>query len=360
MVGEEYWNGLPPRLRPKPPLNNVSKKVLNCKESQDVKTVKKYLRVIRNSQNVINEDSQEFYKPEFLEYEKRILQTDINNIKRDIEPLSEKYSELLTKICSNTTDDNDPNRKYVEGMIMEISDKQRELKEYELELFKARRTYCDSVKVRLELEVKEHLEIIGELSSITNDIVSKIDAYKKEIDQLYSSPETVNIRDQDARIGVLVQKLKSLKRIEKGLEEQAIASLTSSAPESNDYKKIRTIRKSIGDVQRAKLVKVVERRKRIQDLDRQICVLKEELHKKKNKSDNKSRRDSWRKNVNLSDGMINELNSINSMYPRKRLSGNRNSVFAVTVGPKLGRLSGLPLLGTSDGKKVLHSARRKR
>lgn len=275
------------------------------KESEEANIRRTYNRMIKNAQVPITQDNKEFLSPEYLDYQKRTLITEIKRLKEEIKPLNKKYAEMLQQKEQMFPEAENDNSGYTTEFVAKISEEQKRHAQLESDLAKTRRFFSEATKLRLQYESKQYMDEINAFKHYVEINLHNIENKQKQISSITESQLAETIREQDHKIHELSDELSHLHQMERELKERTYEFLDNAAS-SNDNQKIEMLKKKLADLQ-VKKMRVNAEFKKMQSfaqMEADSLMSRIDLKQKMKQEQNYSK--NWKKKLNIKEIVVTE------------------------------------------------------
>ncbi|EAY13248.1 hypothetical protein TVAG_463820 [Trichomonas vaginalis G3] len=275
------------------------------RDSEEANIRRSYNRLMRNSQVQITAENQEFLSPEYLDYQKKTIMTEIKKLKEEIKPLNKQYSELLAQKEHLQPESDADTSGFTTEYVAKISEEQKRYTQLETELAKTRRFFSEATKLRLQYESRSYLEEIKNFNELIQNNQNAINAKQKQISSITESQLADTIREQDSKINELSIFLNQLHQEERTLKEKMLEYLDNAAA-SSDNAKIEMLRKKLADLKTKKMRLNAEYRRQETDVMIQKDTLISQIENKKRKKQEQNYTRNWKKKLNIKEIVVTE------------------------------------------------------
>ncbi|EAX91347.1 hypothetical protein TVAG_374930 [Trichomonas vaginalis G3] len=269
-----------------------------------------------NLRREISYENSQLTTPEALTYQKNLIQSEIQKLREEIKPLTDKYRSLQIK----ADEKNGYNSQIVHNneMSSQLADLHAEYDNQKERLAKYRRFYTQATQNKLEAEIKQHLEEIGEFNRQNSLLQEQLNSTREKLKSILSSPLAASIKEQEKVILNLADERDELRDI----EDQLIAKHTEDDNDEDTFQmlhaKVESLKKKLSALTREKMQKSYELRKLSLEREEQIMQLKLDMQAKKELNEDRKRKKELRKKIH------NDL--INSKQPTLKLPDGTSKI----------------------------------
>ncbi|EAY18565.1 hypothetical protein TVAG_462510 [Trichomonas vaginalis G3] len=246
------------------------------------------------------EPEDEFQQPEYLQQQKNILILEINQLKSEIQPLSNKYNQLLEEMNKNNTSDSDQKssefsqENYISSQLKELHQENDILIE---DLAKLRRNYSTQMEKSLNSDILYQKQCLEQLQIETNQCTSLNDKIRAQLDEILKADYTYLIQEHKKSIDLLKSQLSTLQADESKMIQSYMEITNDMSVITEMERTVSQKRSQLKNLEHQKMRINLELRRVKKDYEFQVMRLENEIAEKENSIRNKLSRDNWRKSM---------------------------------------------------------------